>query len=112
MQGVGIISIQKPALIFMDVVMPKTNGFALCSFLRKTPHFRETPIVFLTDQDNIIDRTRAKLTGASDFLSKPTNPEQVLQVAQKYLKVKDDRNPLATRRHDVLNSQQLALANS
>ena len=112
MQGVGIISIQKPALIFMDVVMPKTNGFALCSFLRKTPHFRQTPIVFLTDQDNIIDRTRAKLTGASDFLSKPTNPEQVLQVAQKYLKVKDDRNPLAIRRHDVLNSQQLTLANS
>ncbi len=112
MQGVGIISKQKPALIFMDVVMPKTNGFALCNFLRKTPAFRETPIVFLTGQDSIIDRTRAKLTGASDFLRKPPNPEQVLQIAEKYLKVKGDRNPLAIRRHDLLNSQQLALANS
>ncbi len=111
MQGVGIISIQKPDLIFMDVVMPKTNGFALCSFLRKTPAFRDTPIVFLTGQDSIIDRTRAKLTGASDFLTKPPNPEKVLEVAQKYLKVKGDRHPLAIR-HDVLNSQQLALANS
>ena len=112
MQGVGILAKQKPALIFMDVVMPKTSGFALCNFLRKTPAFRETPIVFLTGQDSIIDRTRAKLTGASDFLSKPANPEQVLQIADKYLKVKGDRHPLAIRPHDLLNSQQLTLANS
>ncbi|MEG4799436.1 response regulator [Microcoleus sp. ARI1-B5] len=111
MQGVGIISKQKPALIFMDVVMPKTSGFALCNFLRKTPSFRETPIVFLTGQDSIIDRARAKLTGASDFLTKPPNPEQVLQVAEKYLNVKGSR-PLAIRRHDLLNSRQLTLANS
>ncbi|WP_293256028.1 MULTISPECIES: response regulator [unclassified Microcoleus] len=112
MDGVGIIAKQKPALIFMDVVMPKTSGFALCNFLRKTPSFRETPIVFLTGQDSIIDRTRAKLTGASDFLSKPPNPEQVLQIAQKYLKVKGDRSPLGIRHHDLLSSRQLSLANS
>ncbi len=112
MDGVGIIAKQKPALIFMDVVMPKTNGFALCNFLRQTPSFRETPIVFLTGKDSIIDRTRAKLTGASDFLSKPPNPEQVLQIAQKYLKVKGDRNPLGIRPDNLLNSRQLTLANS
>ncbi|MEG3841338.1 response regulator [Microcoleus sp. herbarium14] len=112
MQGVGIIAKHKPALIFMDVVMPKTSGFALCNFLRQTPAFRATPIVFLTGQDSIIDRTRAKLTGASDFLSKPPNPEKVLQIADKYLKVKGDRNHAAIRRHDLLNSQQLTLANS
>jgi two-component system, chemotaxis family, response regulator PixG len=112
MDGVGIIAKQKPALIFMDVVMPKTSGFALCNFLRKTPSFRETPIVFLTGKDSIIDRTRAKLTGASDFLSKPPNPEQVLQIAQKYLNVKGDRSPLGIRSHDLLNSRQLTLANS
>ncbi len=112
MQGVGILSKQRPALIFMDVVMPKTSGFALCNFLRKTSAFRETPIVFLTGQGSIIDRTRAKLTGASDFLSKPAKPQEVLQIADKYLKVKGDRNPLAIPRHNLLNSQQLSLANS
>ncbi|MEO6861853.1 MAG: response regulator [Microcoleus sp.] len=112
MQGVGIIAKQKPALIFMDVVMPKTSGFALCNFLRKTPSFRETPIVFLTGQDSIIDRTRAKLTGASDFLSKPANPEQVLQIVDKYLKAKGDPSLLGIRPQDLLNSRQLTLANS
>jgi chemotaxis family two-component system response regulator PixG len=112
MQGVGIIAKHKPDLIFMDLLMPKTSGFALCNFLRKTSAFRETPIVFLTGQDSIIDRTRAKLIGASDFLSKLASPEQVLQIADKYLKTKGDRSPLATRHHDLLNSHQLTLANS
>lgn len=112
MQGVSLMAKHNPALIFMDVLMPKTTGFALCSFLRKTSAFRETPIVFLTGKDSIVDRTRAKLTGASDFLSKPASPEKVLQVVDKYLKAKSDRSPLAVRHNDLLNSHQLALANS
>ncbi len=112
MQGVGMIAKHKPALIFMEVLMPKTSGFALCHFLRKTPAFRETPIVFLTTQDSIMDRTRAKFTGATDFLSKPANAEQVLEIADKYVKVKGEGQPAAIRSDDLLNSQQLTLANS
>ena len=76
---------QRPNLIFLDLIMPDTNGYNLCSFLRKTPTFQETPIIILTGRDNIVDRTRAKLAGTSDFLAKPPNPEQVLQAVQKYL---------------------------
>jgi two-component system, chemotaxis family, response regulator PixG len=112
MQGVGLLAKHKPALIFMDVLMPKTNGFALCNFLRQTPAFRETPIVFLTGKDSIIDRTRAKFMGASDFLSKPSSPEQVLQVVDKYLKPKGDRRPLTIHPDRLLNSHRLTLANS
>jgi chemotaxis family two-component system response regulator PixG len=112
MQGVSILAKHKPALIFMDVLMPKTNGFALCNFLRKTPTFRETPIVFLTGQDSIVDRTRARFTGGSDFLSKPPKPEKVLQIVEKYLKGKGARTPQAIRRHDLVNSSRLALVNS
>ncbi len=112
MQGVSLLAKHNPALIFMDVLMPKTNGFALCNFLRKTSAFEETPIVFLTGKDSIIDRTRAKLIGASDFLSKPASPEKVLQIVDKYLKVKSDRSPLAVRHNDLLNSHQLTFANS
>jgi two-component system, chemotaxis family, response regulator PixG len=112
MQGVGLLAKHKPAFIFMDVLMPKTNGFALCNFLRQTPAFRETPIVFLTGKDSIIDRTRAKFTGASDFLSKPSSPEQVLQVVDKYLKPKGERSPLAISPDRLLNSHRLTLANS
>ncbi|MGL5066011.1 MAG: response regulator [Microcoleus sp.] len=112
MQGVAYLAKHKPSLIFMDVLMPRTNGFTLCNFLRKTPAFRETPIVFLTGQDSIVDRTRARFMGGSDFLCKPPKPEKVLQIVEKYLKHKSDRNSLEIRRQDVVNSSRLAVANS
>jgi two-component system, chemotaxis family, response regulator PixG len=112
MQGVASLAKHKPSLIFMDVLMPRTNGFTLCNFLRKTPAFKETPIVFLTGQDSIVDRTRARFMGGSDFLSKPPKPEKVLQIVEKYLKPKSDRHSLALHRHELVNSNRLVAANS
>ncbi len=76
---------QKPALIFLDLIMPDPNGYVLCSFLRQTSVFRETPIIILTSHDGVVERVRANLTGASDFLSKPPEPRKVLEIVQKYL---------------------------
>lgn len=84
-QGLPELEKHKPALIFLDLVMPKVNGYNVCYFLRKTTMFQDTPIVFLTMQDTLVDRTRAKLTGANDFLSKSSPPEKVVQVVEKYI---------------------------
>jgi two-component system, chemotaxis family, response regulator PixG len=76
---------RKPDLIFLDLVMPNTNGYEICSQLRKVSAFRITPIIILTGNDGIIDRVRAKIVGASDFLSKPVDAETVLSVTSKHL---------------------------
>lgn len=76
---------RKPDLIFLDLVMPNTNGYEICSQLRKVSAFRLTPIIILTGNDGIIDRVRAKIVGASDFLSKPVDAETVLSVTSKHL---------------------------
>ena len=80
----GLLS-RKPDLIFLDLVMPNTNGYEICSQLRKVSAFRITPIIILTGNDGIIDRVRAKIVGASDFLSKPVDAETVLSVTSKHL---------------------------
>jgi two-component system, chemotaxis family, response regulator PixG len=76
---------KKPALIFLDLVMPNTNGYEICGRLRKIKAFRHTPIVILTGNDGVIDRVRAKVVGATDFLTKPIQAELVLEIARKYL---------------------------
>ncbi|HEY9779396.1 MAG TPA: response regulator [Leptolyngbyaceae cyanobacterium] len=76
---------RKPDLIFLDLVMPNTNGYEICSQLRKISAFRTTPIIILTGNDGIIDRVRAKIVGASDFLSKPVDAEIVLSITSKHL---------------------------
>ncbi|MGQ4646350.1 response regulator [Lyngbya aestuarii] len=79
----------KPNLIFLDLVMPNTNGYEICTQLRKLSVFRDTPIVILTGQDGIVDQVRARLVGATDFLSKPIDAEKVLRVMNKYLEPDD-----------------------
>lgn len=84
--GIALLAKHKPDLIFLDLVMPDTSGYNLCSFLRRTPMFNNTPIVILTSQDGLIDRTRARLCGASDFLAKPPDPQMLLNLVQTHLR--------------------------
>ncbi len=85
LQGISMLLDRKPDLIFLDLVMPNTNGYELCTFLRKTSAFQNTPIVILTGHDGVIDRVRAKLAGSSDFLAKPPEADKVLQVVDRFL---------------------------
>jgi two-component system, chemotaxis family, response regulator PixG len=85
MKAIPVAIAKKPQLIFLDLVMPNANGYEICSRLRKVAAFRDTPIVILTGNDGVIDRVRAKVVGATDFLTKPVQSELVLEIAQKYL---------------------------
>jgi chemotaxis family two-component system response regulator PixG len=85
LQGFSQLLERKPDLIFLDLLMPNTNGYEVCSFLRKSAVFKETPIVMLTGQDGVVDRLRARVVGSTEFLSKPPDAEKVIQVVQRLL---------------------------
>ena len=72
----------QPAVILLDINMPKLNGYDLCSLLRKSQKFKEIPIVMLTGRDGMIDRVRAKLVGATDYLTKPCDPNKLITLAK------------------------------
>ncbi|MBE9019999.1 response regulator, partial [Chroococcidiopsidales cyanobacterium LEGE 13417] len=74
---------QKPDMIFLDLVMPKLNGYEICTRIRKINAFRDTPIVILSG--NLIDRVRAMVVGASDCLDKPVQADAVVKLIHKHL---------------------------
>jgi len=74
----------KPDLIFLDLVMPIVNGYEICSQIRRISRFKDTPVIILTSQDGIIDRVRAKMVGTTDFMTKPIEPQKVLESIRKY----------------------------
>ena len=76
------LSQHQPAVIFMDINMPQLNGYDLCSWLKKSQKFKEIPIVMLTGRDGMIDRVRAKLVGATDYLTKPCDPNKLITLAR------------------------------
>ncbi|MGB8700063.1 MAG: response regulator [Thermosynechococcaceae cyanobacterium] len=93
LQSISTLMQKKPKLIFLDLLMPNTNGYELCAFLRKSSAFRDIPIVMLTGQDGVIDRLKAKMVGSTDFLSKPPDPEKVQQVVQRLLRNHTTESP-------------------
>ena len=88
---------QRPQLILLDLLMPNTNGYEICSQLRRISAFRKTPIIILTGNDGIIDRVRAKLVGATDFLSKSVNYTQLMTVLGKYLAEENSQSLLVEK---------------
>jgi chemotaxis family two-component system response regulator PixG len=88
LQGMSELLKRKPDLIFLDLIMPNTNGYEFCTFLRKTTQFKEVPIVILTGNDGVIDRVRAKIVGATDFMGKPPEASKVLQIVEKHIKAR------------------------
>ncbi|AFZ42844.1 response regulator receiver protein [Halothece sp. PCC 7418] len=75
----------KPDLIFLDLIMPNTNGYEICTQLRRVSSLKEIPIVILTGKDGLIDRMRAKMAGATQYVSKPVQGQIILEVMEKYL---------------------------
>lgn len=82
------LSQHQPAVIFLDINMPNLNGYDLCSLLRKSQRFKDIPIVMLTGRDGMIDRVRAKLVGATDYLTKPCDPNKLITLTQALEKSK------------------------
>ena len=76
------LSQTKPSVIFMDINMPNINGYDLCALLRKSQKFKDIPIVMLTGRDGMIDRVRAKIAGANDYLTKPCDPNKLITMAK------------------------------
>jgi twitching motility two-component system response regulator PilG len=82
---------QKPALILMDITMPEIDGYELCTMLRQSRHMRNVPIVMFTGRDGIIDRMRAQLAGANDYITKPVNADKLITKVQRLLQ--NNKNP-------------------
>lgn len=75
----------KPDLILLDLVMPVVNGYEICAQIRRVKALEHTPIVILTGHDGAIDRVRAKLVRASDFLSKISDSNRILETVERHL---------------------------
>lgn len=75
----------KPDLILCDIAMPELDGYEICAMLRKSTAFRQTPIVMLTGKDGFIDRVKARVVEATDYLTKPFGASELTTIIEKYV---------------------------
>jgi len=84
LKALSLVFQLKPDLILCDIAMPELDGYEICAMLRKSTAFRQTPIVMLTGKDGFIDRIKARIVGATDYLTKPFGESELLTLVEKY----------------------------
>ncbi len=87
MEGMEIIAREHPAVVFLDIMMPKMNGYEVCRRVKDDPAMQDVKIVLLTAKGQEADRKHGLDAGAHMYLTKPFDPDKVLQVAKELLQV-------------------------
>ncbi|HEY9692013.1 MAG TPA: response regulator [Oculatellaceae cyanobacterium] len=83
--ALALIYHQPISVLLLDVSMPGVDGLELCRTLRSLPQFSELPIVMLTARDGAFDRVQGRLAGATEYLTKPFDAEQLRQVVKNFI---------------------------
>lgn len=97
LEALSLVFQLQPDLILCDIAMPDLDGYEVCAMLRHATAFRLVPIIMLTGKDQFIDRVRARMVGATDYLTKPFGDTELLMLVEKYLNVKSTTG--ANKRH-------------
>ncbi len=75
----------KPNLIFVDVMMPRLDGYKTCFLLKNNDALKKTPIVMLLEKDSVFEHARAKLVGADDYVIMPFTKDNILTSLKSYV---------------------------
>ncbi len=68
----------KPAIIFVDIMMPRLDGYQTCALIKNNSEFKSTPVVMLSSKDGIFDKAKGRIVGSDRYLTKPFSKEELL----------------------------------
>ena len=72
------IADHQPDLIFVDIMMPRLDGYQTCSLIKHNKVFRDTPVIMLSSKDGLFDRARGRIVGSEQYLTKPFTKDELL----------------------------------
>ncbi|TAK86509.1 MAG: response regulator [Betaproteobacteria bacterium] len=77
------ISDHHPRVIFVDIMMPRLDGYQTCALIKQNPQLKSTPVIMLSSKDGVFDRARGRLAGSDRYLTKPFTKEGLIQAVQE-----------------------------
>lgn len=78
------ISNENPDLIFVDIMMPRLDGYQTCSLIKRNARYKTTPVIMLSSKDGLFDRARGRMVGSDQYLTKPFTQETLIEAVQIY----------------------------
>lgn len=75
----------RPDIIFVDIMMPRLDGYQTCQLIKKNDEFNGVPIIMLSSKDGLFDKARGRIVGSNEYLTKPFSKEGLLEAVRKYV---------------------------
>lgn len=84
-EALSKITEQKPDIIFVDIMMPRLDGYQTCALIKNNSIFKETPVIMLSSKDSIFDRARGRIVGSEQYLTKPFTKDDLLSAIRQHV---------------------------
>lgn len=82
-EALALIHRHQPDLIFVDIMMPRLDGYQTCAIIKNNDRFRATPVIMLTSKDGLFDKARGRIVGSDHYLTKPFTREELLDAVRE-----------------------------
>lgn len=83
----------KPDVIFVDIMMPRLDGYQTCALIKANRQYRDTPVILLSSKDSIFDMARGRLAGSDKYLTKPFTKDDLLAAIYTHVKLPEAPKP-------------------
>ncbi len=85
-EALAKVADELPDLIFIDIMMPRLDGYQACALIKNNSRFRQIPIVMLSSKDGLFDRARGRIVGSDEYLTKPFTRDELVSAVRAHVK--------------------------
>ena len=83
-EALAKIAYTHPDIIFVDIMMPRLDGYQTCALIKNNQMFKSTPVIMLSSKDGLFDKARGRIVGSEQYLTKPFTRDELLDVVRRY----------------------------
>lgn len=84
-EALAKITVHRPDIIFVDIMMPRLDGYQTCALIKNNENFKSTPVIMLSSKDSIFDRARGRIVGSEKYLTKPFSKEDLINAINTHV---------------------------
>lgn len=77
-----------PDVIFVDIMMPRLDGYQTCALIKNNNEFKKTPVIMLSSKDGLFDKAKGRIVGADEYLTKPFSKNELFDVLERIVGVR------------------------
>lgn len=84
-EALAKISDHQPQIIFVDIMMPRLDGYQTCALIKNNQVFKQTPVIMLSSRDGLFDKARGRIVGSEQYLTKPFTRDELLGAIRRFV---------------------------